>query len=237
MGTPVDVHVAPAAITVTPDGAIVELDASLRAHGDSGNFVDVPSQTPTMDLSHGFQLAVAANSANELFTSLWSAHGIDKTIDLTTGSYGDIGKLFDSVEISAAVPPYVDASGQHGLVLTIGDLMATFKSGEIIATEVAINAQVALVVTNDPTTGALHLDVGMPTTYVDVLDSADGVMGANQLSNAQFDAIASFALGRIVAVGSGSVGAIPLPTIAGVHVTNLTVAEQTGYLVVDGAVQ
>jgi hypothetical protein len=238
LGTPVDVLVSPSNITVSSDGAIIELDTSLRAHGDSGapGFVSVPNQVPAMDLSHGFQLAVAANAANEFFTSLWAAKGLDKTIMLNAGSYGDVGKLFDSVEIAAAVPPYVDASG-HGLVLTIGDLMATFKSGEIIATEVAINAQVDLVVTNDPMTGALKLDVGMPTTYVDVLDASDGVSGANQLSSAQFDAIASFAMGRIIAVGSGSVGAIPLPTIAGVSVTNLTVGEQTGYVVVDGAIQ
>ena len=132
-----------------------------------------------------------------------------------------------------AVPPYVDASGD-GLVLTIGDLTATFKNAGTVATEVVINAQVDLKVASGMD-GALRFDVGQPTTFVDVLD--DGVEGANQLSNAQFEAIASFALSRVVAVGSGSLGAIPLPSIGGVAVKNLTIGEQTGYLVVDGEVQ
>jgi hypothetical protein len=240
LGTPVDVSVKPSAITFTNDGGIVELDSTLRAHGDNlaPGFVYVPNTVPAMDLSHGFQLAVADDAANQLFASLWAAHGLDKVIDLKTGPYGEIGQLYDSVELSAAVPPFVDASGAsgQGLKLTVGDLMATFRNGELVATEVAISAEVDLKVTNDAS-GAIRLDVGQPTTYVDVLDDADGVSGANELSNAQFEAISSFALSRIVAVGSGSVGAIPLPTLEGVSVTNLTVGEQAGYVVVDGAVQ
>jgi hypothetical protein len=187
-----------------------------------------------MDVSHGFQMAVADDAANQLLTSLWSAKALDKTIDLKNGSYGEVGKLYDSVEISAAAPPFVDASGS-GLVLTIGDLMATFKNGGSIVTNVAINAQVDLKVTSNAD-GSLHFDVGTPTTYVDVLDDAS-VDGANQLSNADFEAITSFALSRVIAVGSGSLAAVPLPSVGGVSLQNLTVAEQAGYLVVDGQVQ
>ncbi len=238
MGTQVDVSMKPSAITFSDQGGIVELDSSLRAHGDSlaPGFVYTPNMLPAMDLSHGFQLAVADDAANQLFASLWAAHGLDKVIDLKTGPYGQVGQLYDSVELSAAVPPYVDASGD-GLKLTIGDLMATFRNGEVTATEVAISAEVDLKVTNDPMTGAIRLDVGQPTVYVDVLDDSEGVMGANELSNSQFEAISSFALARIIAVGSGSVGAIPLPTLEGVAVKDLTVAEQAGYVVVDGSVQ
>jgi hypothetical protein len=233
LGTMVDVSVKPDDIQFSSDGAIVVLDTSLRAHGDSGTFVFTDNTVPAMDLSHGFQMAVADDAANQLFTSLWSAKGLDKTIDLTNGSYGEIGKLYDSVEISAAVPPFVDASGK-GLVLTVGDLIASFKNGGQVVTKVAINAQVDLQVVNGPT-GGIRFDVGTPTTYVDVLDQ--GVEGANQLSNAEFEQITSFALSRVIAVGSGAVGAIPLPSVGGVSVQNLTIGEQTGYLVVDGEVQ
>ncbi|HEY1554520.1 MAG TPA: hypothetical protein VGF94_06765 [Kofleriaceae bacterium] len=237
MGTMVDVSMAPSQITFSPAGGLVELDTSLRAHGDASSpgFVYVPNQLPAMDLSHGFQLAVADDTANQLFGSMWAAKALDQTIDLKTGPYGDIGQLFDSVELSAAVPPFVDASNpQAGLVLTIGDLMASFKLNGQVVTEVAINAQVGVKVDADMT-GALHLDVGTPTTYVDVL--SQGVAGANQLSSSQFEEIVSFAASRVIAVGAGEIGAVPLPTFAGVGVTNLTIDEQTGYLVVDGAVQ
>ena len=83
--------------------------------------------------------------------------------------------------------------------------------------------------------GKLRFDVGTPTTYVDIID--EGIEGANQLSNAQFEAIVSFALSRIVAVGSGSVGAIPLPAIGGVGVRTSRSTSEHGYLIVDGEVQ
>jgi hypothetical protein len=233
LGTMVDIDVKPDDIRFSSEGAVVILDTSLRAHGDSGTFVFTDNTVPAMDLSHGFQMAVADDAANQLFTSLWSAKALDKSIDLQNGSYGDIGTLYDQVEIGAAVPPFVDASGD-GLVLTVGDLVATFRNSDEVVTKVAINAQVDLQVVKGQD-GALRFDVGTPTTYVDVLD--ENVEGANQLSNAQFEAITSFALSRVIAVGSGSVGAIPLPSVGGVSVNNLTIAEQTGYLVVDGEVQ
>ena len=89
-----------------------------------------------MDLTHGFTLAVADDAANQALASLWSAKGLDDTIDLKNGSYGDVGTLYDSVEISTLGQPFVDASNAaNGLVLTIGDLMASFKNGDQVATE------------------------------------------------------------------------------------------------------
>ena len=236
LGAMVDVSVTPSSIDFTTDGAIIELDTSLRARGDDRGpgFVMVPNTVPAMDTSHGFQVAVADDAANQLFSSLWAAKGLDKTLDLKTGPYGDVGVLYDSVNISALVPPYVDASSD-GLKLTIGDLMATFLLGNEAVTKIAINAQVDVKVNAAATTGAMRLDVGNPTVYVDILD--EGVMGANVLSSSQFEALTSFALSRVVAVGSGSVGAIPLPAVGGVKMTDLAIGEQHGYLVVQGNVQ
>lgn len=231
----VDISVKPSKLTFSSDGALINLDTSIRAHGDAGNFVFVNNLVPAMDLTHGFTLAVADDAANQALASLWSAKGLDDTIDLKNGSYGDVGTLYDSVEISTLGQPFVDASNAaNGLVLTIGDLMASFKNGDQVATEAAINAQVGLKVTTG-TDGTLKFDVGTPTTYVDVLD--EGVEGANQLSNAQFEAIASFALARVISVGSASLGSIPLPSIGGVGITDIAIKPQTGYLVVSGDVQ
>ncbi len=233
LSSQVDISVTPASINFTSAGGIVELDTSIRAHGDSGAFVDVSNTQPSMDLSHGFQLAVAANAANQALTSMWSAGGLSDTLQLNNGSYGDIGTLFDSVTIAADAPPYIDASGA-GLVMTIGDLMGTFKNGDTTTTEIAINAQVGVEVQTN-TDGSISLNVGDPTTYVDVLDQ--GVSGANELSNSQFEALTSFALARVIAIGSGELGAIPMPAIGGVSVQDVSIAPQTGYLVVDGTVQ
>ncbi len=232
-GKQILVDMKPSQISFTRDGGMVLLNTSLRAKGDQGSFVYVPNTVPAMDMSQGFQLAVADDAANQLMTSLYSAKALDATFELNNGSYGDVGTLFDSVQLEAKVPPYVDANGDK-LVMTVGDLMATFKNGNTITTQVAINAQVELKVVADAT-GALRFDVGQPTVYVDILD--EGIEGSNQLSNSDFEAIVSFALSRVIAVGSGSLGAIPLPSFGGVAVTNLSVQDQFGYLIVGGEVQ
>ena len=233
LGTQVDVDVKPSQISFTNIGGKVLLHTTLRAKQDSGSFVFVPNTLPTMDMSHGFQLAVADDAANQLLTSMWSAKGLDKTLELATGTYGEVGKLYDSVELAVAVPPFVDATDGK-LTLTVGDMVASFKNASSVVTQVAINAQVELEVVKGAD-GKLRFDIGTPTVYVDVID--EGIEGSNQLSNAEFEAIASFALTRIVAVGSGSVGAIPLPSVGGVSVTNLNIENQNGYLIVDGEVQ
>ena len=235
LGTLVDIKVRPARIDIDIPGAVIELDTQLRARNDSASpgFVYVTNQVPVMDMNRGFELAVADDGANQLLGSFWAAKGMDAGIDLANGSYGEVGKLYDRVEIQTKVPPFVDASGDK-LVLTVGDMLATFKNGAKITTQVAVNAQVELKVVAAPG-GGLRLDVGSPVTYVDILD--ENVDGTNALSNAQFEAIATFALGRVVAVGSGSVGAIPLPSAGGVAVKNVKVSQQAGYVVVDGDVQ
>ena len=235
LGTPVDIAVTPARIRVDDGGAVIELDSALRARGDAASpgYVYVSNQVPAMSTDGGFELAIADDAANQLLGSFWAARGMEKAFDLTTGSYGNIGQLYDRVELSAKLPPFVDAS-RGSLKLTIGDLVATFRRGAAIATEVAVNAEVELRVTTGAD-GKPRLDVGTPTTYVDVLD--ENVDGANALSNAQFEAIASFALSRVIAVGSGAVGAIPLPSFGGVAVRDVGIAEHSGYLVLQGNLQ
>lgn len=238
LGTPVDIAVRPAQIRIDSGGAVVELDSALRAHGDTASpgYVYVANQARASSSGTsgtGFELAIADDAANQLLGSFWAAGGLDIAFDLTTGSYGNIGQLYDRVELSAKVPPFIDASG-GALALTIGDLVATFKRGQTVATEVAVNAQIEVKVTTGAD-GKPRLDVGTPTTYVDVLD--ENVEGSNTLSNAQFEAITSFALARVIAVGSGAVGAIPVPSFGGVAMRDVGIAEQAGYLVVDGNLQ
>ncbi|MBC7976415.1 MAG: Ig-like domain-containing protein [Myxococcales bacterium] len=235
LGTPVDIQVRPAHIACDADGAVIELDTTLRAQGDSASpgYVYLANTAPAMATDRGFQLAIADDAANQLLGSYWAAKGMDLTFDLTTGSYGQIGELYDRVELSAKVPPYVDAHG-GALKLTIGDLVATFKHGSEVATQVAVSAEVELKVVT-ASDGTPRLDVGSPTTYLDVLD--ENINSANPLSNAQFEVITSFALARVIAFGSGAIGAVPLPSFGGVGLHDVAIAEHGGYLVVEGEVQ
>jgi hypothetical protein len=235
LGKTINIAVAPARIQASVAGLIVDLDTELRAQGDTASpgFVYVKNTLPAMDESQGFQLAVADDAANQLLSSFWAAKGMDINLDLATGSYGDLGRLYDRVELSAKVPPHLDATGDR-LRLTIGDFLATFRDQAAVATAIAINAQIDLRVVHDPD-GKLRLDVGTPIVYVDILD--ENVDGSNPLSSEQFEALTTFAASRIVAFGSDAIGVIPLPSVGGVSMQNVQVQQQTGYLIVDGEIQ
>jgi hypothetical protein len=225
-GMPVEVAVAPTQVSFTTQGGLVWLDTSMRARNDHGALVYVPNIVPPLEPSAGFQLAVADDAANQLLASLWSAQALDHTIDLRTGAFGHIGELYETVQLQAMVPPYVDANGDE-FALTIGDWIATFALGNYTIT-VAIHATSDLYVVEDA--GKLRIELATPTVYVDLVD--DGAW----LTNEHHDAIKAFAVDRIRQVGSAALAAVPVPAIGDAMPTNLLTLPEHGYLVITGDV-
>jgi hypothetical protein len=152
-------------------------------------------------------------------------------LPLTSGDYGDVGVLFDSMTIEALLPPSVDADGDGALSIVIGDLIASFKRGDDVVTKVAINGTVALGVVATGETG-LKLEVGDPAVDVDLLD--DDVAGANTLDREEFESLVSFAATRATHAVAGLVGVIPLPAVGGVMLSDVEIQATDGYVRVDG---
>ncbi len=228
-GARVAIEVAPTRVSFSAEGATIDLDTSLRAHGDRGSFVYVPNIAPTFDMAQGFQLALADDAANQLLTSMWSAKAFDTTIDLAALSDEKVGDLYDAVRFQLAVPPHVEATGSP-LQLTIGDWIATFERDGAVAATVAIHAQSSLYVV-EREDGTLQLRASTPSVTVDVLDEV------NLLTKLEYQAIRSFALERVEAVGSAAVAAIPLPVLGNAVPTTLWVDPRDGYLHIAGDVQ
>ncbi|HEY5946868.1 MAG TPA: hypothetical protein VIV40_15300 [Kofleriaceae bacterium] len=221
----VDVDVEPTQISFSPRGAKITLDTSLRAHGDSGSYMFMPNSIPTLGMTHGFELAVADDAANQLLTSMWSAKAFDTTLDLRASSYEQVNKLYDTVQLQLLLPPHVSADVRP-LELTIGDWIATFRSNDV-ATTVAIHAKTALYVVEGDD-GKLRIDVSTPAVTIDLVDDNDW------MTKAQYDAIKAFAVAHITALGSAAVAAIPLPAIGDAQPTNLWVDPDAGYMLVVG---
>lgn len=227
-GTHVDVDVAPRLISFSPEGGSIRLETSLRARGDRGAFVYVPSFVPVLDIKHGFALAIADDAANQLLTSLWSAKAFDGEINLETGAYGDIAEMYDSVQLQLLLPPHVNASARP-LELTIGDWNATFRRGGAPTTTVAIHATAELYVAEDEV-GSLHMKVSTPAVRVDLVGDGDWI------SKEQYEAIKAFAANHVMAMGSAAMAAVPLPVI-GDATTSLWVEPNAGYMLVAGDIE
>lgn len=228
-GVQVGIDVAPAQVSFTPEGGTLAFATSLRAHGDKGGFVFVPNAAPTLDMTNGFELAVADDGANQLLTSLWSAQAFSESIELAIDSPGAIRRYYDTVQLQLVMPPHVEAFGSP-LELTVGDLIATFKREDVEEVTVAIHAKNALyVVANDD--GSLRLDVTTPAVQVDV------VHGGDSLTKNEYEAIRIYALDRVRGLAAAAVGAIPLPALGNVNLTTPWLDSHAGYLRVAGAVE
>jgi hypothetical protein len=150
---------------------------------------------------------------------------------LSSGDYGQVGVLFDSVTIEALLPPSVRADGTGALSVVVGDLVATFENAGTPVTKIAINGTVELAVVPEGSTG-LRLAVGDPVVDIDIL--GEGVDGTNALDDEDFEALVSFAATRATHAIAGVVGVIPLPAIGGVMLADVDVAAMQGYVRVDG---
>jgi hypothetical protein len=227
-GLLVDVAIEPTHVELTPEGGTIALDVSARARGDRGEVVFVPSYVPALDTRVGFQLAVTDNAINQLVTSLWSAKAFDVEMAFEAHTDEHLGKYYDSVRLELAAPPHVDASGSP-LQLTIGDWIATFsRRGAVVAT-VAIHARSALYVLEGDD-GVMRMAVSTPSATIDILDESEPI------TNARYKLIRSFAVERIMTLGSAAVSAIPLPVVGDVVLTSPWVEPRSGHLFVTGGV-
>jgi hypothetical protein len=238
MGKEVRISVKPSQIDVDSNGAVVRLDTRFRVAGDelAKGFVYAANQEPNISTAPGLAMAVADDSVNQLFGSLWGAGVMDVKLDLSTGAYGTVGNLFSGIETKGSLPLFVSADG-GALKITIGDLIGKFTDTDTrTVTAAAINGEVSMSV-ESTATGELRLAVGDPKVSVDVLDSADGVEGTNALSTPQFEGLLSFGVSQAVGIAAGAVGTVPLPSFSGISAQNVVVDAQTGYMMVTGELQ
>jgi hypothetical protein len=234
LGKQISFEVTPAQVDFDTAGARIRLDSRIEVANATGpGFVYVANTLPSLVSSNGFAVYVADDAANQAFTGFWSAGGMTYDLPLSSGDYGEVGQLFDSVHIEALLPPSISAHNDGTLRIVVGDLIAEFQNGGQAVTKVAINGTVDIGVVNDGT--GLRLQVSEPAVHVDFLD--EGVDGANALDDTDFEALISFAATRLTHATSGLVGELPIPSVGGVTVDDLAIEGRDGYLTVGGVLR
>lgn len=230
LGKTLELEVSPAEVTFSPVDAVVRLDSRFRFAGDSaGRFVAAPNVTPPRDAGTGLRIAVQDDAVSSLFAGFWAAGGMELSLDLTTGDYGGLGKLYDRVELSGKLPLALRAETGAATVV-IPEVVASFKRGDAVVTQIAVNAEIDLAVEQGGD-GALRLGTGAPRVFVDILK--EGVEGSNPLASSQLEVLTSFALARLAGVASGLLGAVPLPSGQGVSLRDVAARGAGGYLMIE----
>ncbi|MEZ4366557.1 MAG: hypothetical protein R2939_09755 [Kofleriaceae bacterium] len=233
LGKHVTLELLPVQLDFDDDGAQVRIDTRVSTEGDDGaSFVFVPNVVPGLAVEEGFVAALADDAMTQVMASFWAAGGLRYQLPLGGGAYGSIGVLFDEVRLEGLLPPTVNAHHDDGrLQVVFGDLLATFLAEGVPVTQVAINGAVDLAA--ERTEAGLRLGVGVPAVTIDVLDE---VAGTNALDAETFEALLSFAAGRVVGMASDLVGELPLPAMDGVGSLELQVASTDGYVLLAGDV-
>jgi len=222
LGRTVEVAVTPAGVGFDAAGAEVVLDGRLMVVGGDARFVYTEDQVPPRRTGAGFELAVADDTMNQALAGFWASGA------LALRQPHELG-LFDGVALDARLPPVVSPAGDGSLRLALGDLIVDFQTAGATRARVAMNLEMNLrVEPNAAYDGAVRLAIDLRALKADVLDNATGV--PDHELETLFPGIATTMLDTM----SPILGAIPLPSVYDLSVTDLRVGGDAGYVTVSG---
>lgn len=230
LGKQLEMQVAPAAVSLTPRGALVTLNmrALLAGSEASPGFIYTDNGMPAMDAGRGFQLGLADDLANELLAELRAVGLLDLTMPTPTAA-------FDETRIQMSLAPMISADAGDGRMrLVLGDMLATYTRQGTPVGKAAINAMVDLQIA--PTGGGrlVALQLGTPDIHVTTLDD---IANATGLEDEDLATATAASLGAQISAITALLVAIPIPAIAGLQVRDLSIGADEGYVMVSGALE
>jgi len=140
--------------------------------------------------------------------------------------------LFDGVGLQMTMPPMIGANNPDGKIrLVLGDMNATFSDHGKPMVSAAINAQIDLEIVAGSQKNQLALQFGKTDFVINVLSDNTGMLGGADVTGAtstgiglQLDSLKQFLI------------TLPMPSIAGVTLDNLTLHADSGYILFAGDV-
>lgn len=229
LGHTITMDVAPSDIFLDSAGALVSMDMSMLIGGaEQAQYVYTPNGMPTMDPTSGFQLALADDLANEMMAEA-------KQIGLLTIVMPASGGTFDSSKIEMTLPPMISADPKDGnMKVILGDMMVTFTSGGTPVAKAAVNAKLEVKIEPGDTQYAVAVRLGKPTIKFNTLDD---IANLTTLSDSDLAKASEGALEAQIAQISALLVNIPMPSIAGLQMKNLSVMSDAGYVMVKGELE
>jgi hypothetical protein len=227
LGHKASVQVAPSAVSFTPAGAVIAMNMRFLLAGSeaSPGFISTSDAAPQLDAGHGFQLGLADDLANELLAEAHALHLIDLTMPASGGT-------FDAAQVKMTLPPMISADATDGaLRLILGDMIATYTLNGAPVVRAAINARLDLKIAPLTNGTSVAVQLGTPEIHVNVLDDLPNRSGIGEDSLAR--ASAACLTAQIDALSKLLV-AIPLPSVAGLQVGDLSIGSDAGYVLLQG---
>jgi hypothetical protein len=230
LGKTIDVQVAPSDVQFTSAGGRIVLDTTMAIEGlKNVQYVFTPNGSPAMDPGMGMQLGLVDDLANDLLSQVTALGLIDISMPTTGGT-------FDSVTIQAGgSPPMISGDPADGKMrLILPDMKVTFTQGGSPVASGALNAKVDLAVAPSNNGYTVAIQLGKPDLSIDVTDD---IPNETRFADKDLSTAVELAMGSQIASISALLGAVPLPSVAGLQMKNLSVGGDSGYVMVKGDLQ
>ena len=230
LGKTIDIAVTPQDLSFDASSAVVSLGTSMLIEGSekSPGFIYTDNGTPTMTPGDGLQMGLADDLVNEALAE-FTAIGMLKLSMPTNGG------TFDNIDIDMTTPPMMSADPADGKMrLFLGDMKMTFTLAGQPVGEAMLNAKVDLAIATANNGFGVAVQLGTPDINVDVVTD---VANATHLSDDDLSSAVKLSLGSQIASVSALLGAIPLPSVAGLQMTNVSVVADDGYMMVQATLK
>jgi len=226
LGKNMTMQVSPSDISFDPSGALVTMNMAMLIEGAEGSqYIYTDNGQPTMDAGNGFQLGLADDLANEMMSEAMAIGLLNIEMPATGGT-------FDATKISMSLPPMISADPADGsMKVILGDMIATYTSRGIPVAKAAINAKIDLKIESAGNGYAVALTLGKPEIKFTVLDDIENI---TRMEDADLAKASEVCLDSQIEHISKLLVNIPLPSVAGLQMRNLTVGSDNGYVMVKG---
>jgi hypothetical protein len=229
-GQTIDIQITPSTLNFTDTEGDVALNTSILIEGaeNSSGFIFTDNGTPTMDPGNGLQLGLADDLANEMMSQA-TALGM---IDITQPAQGG---TFDALNLKPTLPPMISADPTNGnMRVVLPDMTATFMLAGQPVGKAALNVELEVQVMPSNNGQGVAVQLGQPVIYLDMLDDVANKTG---LAPDDMQKAIQLGLGGQISSLSGLLSSIPLPQVAGLKMSNVSVASETGYVMVKATLE
>ena len=227
LGRSVTVAGTPSAIEFSPVGGKVMLDLAFALAGGetSKGFTFTPNGNPQLAAPDGIGLGISDDLINDALAQLAASGLLDVTVPFDGGD-------FDTIKLTPTLSPMINADATDGrLQVLLPDMNATFlRAGEVV-TAAAVNAQIAIAVRPAGDGGSVTIDLGKASFAIDAV--GDDAMTSGSSFAAAIDLGASDQRSSIQL----TIGAIPLPKLGELTLSNVSITADSGYLKAMGTVR
>jgi hypothetical protein len=194
----------------------------------SPGYIFTDNGLPSMSAGDGFQIGLADDLANQMMAQI-------SALDMLNLSMPQDGGNFDTTQIAMSLPPMISADPTDGkMKVILGDMITTYADHGTPVARAAINASIDLKVVPANNGYGVALQLGEPTTHVTVLDD---IANTTRMTNEDLARATEGCLDAQIESISKLLVAIPLPSVAGVQMKNVSLDGDDGYIVLQGEIE